>query len=281
MEGQATRGLTKRQRPCPLPAGADLRALIDQEVLLHKLKTLAPLLAACLCTTATAADQAELTRLIDSPTAGLVDKGRYGIALRLFANGGVQGHLDAGVLKRVTIGISFGGEHIIGDTSVDWQPRVEAAIRYRIIEENTALPALVLGYDTQGYGSHKNERYQIKSKGVYLVLSKNYLSSLGQFGVHGGANLSREDVDDDNFSGWIGVDKSFNEDFSLVAEYDLALNDNRSAALGSGEGYLNAGAHFALSRELRLGFYVKNLLGNGPDDPQTNRELTVLYTEEF
>lgn len=243
-------------------------------------KILAVVVAAGLCVSAEAAERAELTRLIDSPTAGLIDKGRYGVALRLFANGGVLTQLDAGVLKRVTIAISFGGEHIIGDTDLNWQPRVEAAIRYRIIEENTALPALVLGYDTQGYGSHGNERYQVKSKGVFVALSKNYLSSLGQFGLHGGANLSRED-DDGDLSGWIGVDKSINEDFALVAEYDLALNDNASSALGSGEGYLNAGALFALSRELRLGFYIKNWLGNGPGDVQTSRELTVLYTEEF
>lgn len=235
-----------------------------------------------LYTNATATERAELARLIDSPTAGLIDKGRYGVALRFFANGGVLTQLDAGVLKRVTIAISFGGEHIIGDTDINWQSRVEAAIRYRILEENTALPALVLGYDTQGYGNHRNERYQVKSKGVFLALSKNYLSSLGQFGVHGGANLSREDEDgDDDLSGWIGVDKSINEDFALVAEYDLALNDNSSSALGSGEGYLNAGALFALSKELRLGFYLKNLLSNGPEKAQTSRELTVLYTEEF
>ena len=76
-------------------------------------------------------------------------------------------------MRRLSIGLSFGGEGIIGDGKVDWYPRVEAAVRYRFIEESTALPALTLGYETQGYGRFAGDRYQVKSKGVFFALSKN------------------------------------------------------------------------------------------------------------
>jgi len=212
----------------------------------------------------------------------LIDKGRFGIDLRLFPNGGVAGQLHAGALKRLTIGISFGGEQIIGDQEIEWYPRAEVAVRYRVIEENTAWPALVLGYESQGYGAYLRDRYQIKSKGLFLVLSKNYASALGQFGMHGGMNLSREDGDgDDDLSGWFGVDKAINEDLVLIAEYDLALNDDSRAALGSGEGYLNAGVRWSVDSQLTLGFYLKNLSGNGDHEPDMSRELTILYTEKF
>ena len=51
------------------------------------------------------AQEAEPVRLVDSPTAGLTSKGRFGIDLRLFANGGVIGEVNAGILKRIAIGL--------------------------------------------------------------------------------------------------------------------------------------------------------------------------------
>ena len=236
-----------------------------------------------------AAEGRELTRLVDSPTAGLVAKGRFGVDLRLFPDGGVLGQLDAGVMRRLAIGISFGGQGIIGDGSIDWYPRVEAAVRYRVVEESTALPAATIGFETQGYGAHGGDRYQVKSKGVYLALSKNYLSSMGQFGVHGGVNLSREEKDDGDLSGWVGMDKAINEELSMVVEYDFAFNDNDSDALGSGRGYLNLGAYWSAVPNIRIGLQLMNMLGNGDEDRgrvggpsgDMSREVSVHYTEEF
>ena len=224
----------------------------------------------------------ELYRIIDSPTAGLVSKGRFGVDLRLFPNGGLAAAIQAGALQRLTIGLAFGGEQIIGDQSIDWSPRVETGIRYRIVEESAAFPAAVVGYETQGYGTHKNKRYQIKSKGLFVVLSKNYFSAFGQFGVHGGLNLSRENQDgDEDMSAWLGVDKSINDELVLVSEYDFAFNDNSHLALGDGEGYWNAGIRWSVIPELTLGFYLKNLSNNGESGTDMSRELSVLYTEGF
>lgn len=226
----------------------------------------------------------EMVRLIDCPTAGLIAKGSFGVDLRFFPNGGVLGQLSAGVLDRLTIGLSFGGQQIIGAQDIEWYPRVEPAIRYRLMEENHSLPALVVGYETQGFGTYEEEtrRYQIKSKGVFLAASKNYTSALGQFGVHGGANLSREGKDQDrDLSGWVGMDKSLNEELGVVAEYDLALNDNSRAALGSGAGYLNAGVRWSVVEHLSIEFLLKDILENGGGNPQMSRELAIRYTEEF
>ena len=66
-----------------------------------------------------------------APAAGLIEKGRFGLNLRLFPRGGVLGQIDAGVLKRLSIGLSYGGVDVIGDDSIDWYPRVEVAARYR------------------------------------------------------------------------------------------------------------------------------------------------------
>ena len=52
---------------------------------------LCALISATFCGSAVAAERAELSRIVDSPTAGLVGKGYYAVGLRLFAGGGVLG----------------------------------------------------------------------------------------------------------------------------------------------------------------------------------------------
>lgn len=237
---------------------------------------LCALLSAWLLGRAEAAESAELARLVDSPTAGLVGKGRYAVGLRLFADGGVLGQVQAGALKRLTIGLSFGGGNIIGRGAVEWNPRVEVAARYRFIEESAVWPALVLGYETQGFGHYGGGRYQSKSKGVFVALSKNYTSALGQFGIHAGANRSREEAGGEGVSGWVGADKSINEDVSLLGEYELALNDGSDDV-----GYLNVGARWTVAPQLKLSIFFKNMLQRGMDATEPSRELAVVYTEEF
>ncbi|HJP29835.1 MAG TPA: hypothetical protein QGF95_04705 [Candidatus Latescibacteria bacterium] len=230
----------------------------------------------------------ELVRLVDNPTAGLVDKGRFAVDMRMFPDGGLVGQLHAGIMRRLTIGLSYGGEGVIGNDPINWYPRVEAAARYRVLEESEALPAFAIGYETQGYGPRAGDRYQVKSKGFFVAASKNYVSGFGQFGVHTGINWSRESQDDDGPNGWVGIDKTINEELSAVAEYDFALNDNADDSLGSGRGYLNAGTHWSPVQGLRLGFLLKNILENGDEsgtvggpDPDMSRELSVRYTEMF
>ena len=63
--------------------------------------------------------EGELVRLVDNPTAGLVDKGRFAVDMRMFPEGGLVGQLQAGIMRRLTIGLSFGGEGVIGNDAID------------------------------------------------------------------------------------------------------------------------------------------------------------------
>ena len=226
----------------------------------------------------------ELVRLVDSPTAGLVDKGRFAVDLRLFSGGGLMGQVDAGLLRRLSIGLAFGGEGVIGDTEIDWYPKVEAAARCRVVEESMGMPALTLGYDTQGYGAHSHGRYQFKSKGIYLAGSKNYGFGLRQLGFHGGLNWSLEKRG--GLSGWLGLDKRFTRKLYFIAEYDLA-RDSGDDSWALNRGYVNGGAHWSPTPSLRLGFLLKNMLRNGdrsaPGGPsaEMSREIAVRYSEAF
>lgn len=223
----------------------------------------------------------ELTRLVDSPTAGLIEKGKYEFDLRLFAAGGVAAYLGAGALQRLTIGVAYGGEQILGDQPVDWYPRLEAGVRYRLCEESTAWPALVVGYETQGYGARHGGEYTARPKGAFCAVSKNYTSALGQFGVHGGVHLPvGGDTDDEDWSGWLGMDKSVNRDLVAVVEYDLGRQADGRAGSGLSHPLVHAGARLQFSPQLSLALLLKDLLRSGTYS-QVARELSVRYTEEF
>ena len=225
----------------------------------------------------------EQRTLINRPTAGSLERGSYDIELRMYPGGGLLGGIAVGLTERITFGTSFGGLNIIGEGEVIWNPKPEANIKYRLMEESYTAPALSIGYSGQGFGKWDEElnRYQIKSAGVYAALSKNY-SMVGNLGFHAGVNLSLENADgDEDINLWIGFDKSINEEISFLGEYDFALNDNSSKSLGSGDGYLNAALRWAFVEELIIELNVNNLLGNREDSDASSRELKIIYVEFF
>ena len=148
----------------------------------------------------------EQRTLINRPTAGSLERGSYDIELRMYPGGGLLGGIAVGLTERITFGTSFGGLNIIGEGEVIWNPRPEANIKYRLMEESYSAPALSIGFNGQGFGSWSDSlsRYQIKSPGVYAALSKNY-SMIGNLGFHAGVNLSLEKDDgDEDINLWVG-----------------------------------------------------------------------------
>ena len=224
----------------------------------------------------------ELRQLIDSPTAGLCGQWTYACDLRVFPNGGMLTRVSVGLLSRLTAGLSYGGLNIIGEGDLDWNPRVEFQARLRIIDEGFLMPALAVGFDSQGYGFYDKslERYEIKSKGVYAVLSKSFWL-FGPLGLHGGANYSLEEKDDD-ISFFAGVDKDLFAGLVVLAEYDCALNDNtEDDVYGAGNGYVNAGIRWTFAKKLSLEFDLKNLADNRENNPRVSREVRIIYWDQF
>ena len=228
--------------------------------------------------------EVEPRRLVECPTAGLLPRGTFDFDLRMFPEGGILVGAGVGLMDRFTVGFSFGGEHIIGNRKVDWNPKVEFTAKYRLFEESHALPAVALGFDSQGFGSYDKElnRYAVKSKGFYLAMSKNFSSPLGRMGIHVGVNRSLEDRDGDHdLSGYVGLDKELNAQISVLAEYDFAGNDDDGDSFGSGEGYVNAGLRWTFAERLHIELDFKNLAQNGKGDPNPSREIRIVYMEHF
>ena len=228
--------------------------------------------------------QVQPRQLVEAPTAGLLPARSLGLDLQFYGGDGILGNVLVGLFSRGMVGVSFGGQNLLGNGAMNWNPHIEFSGRVRVIEEGYKIPALAVGYTSQGYGMFDEElkRYTRKSKGVYVVASKNFWSPLGYTGLHVGVNRSFEDGDDDeDFTGYVGVDTGIGKYVVVLAEYDFGLNDNSDNSLGSGKGFFNAGVRWTLSEIFTLEFDLKNIFRNGMQNPHPDRELRIAYFRKF
>ena len=241
----------------------------------------------------------ELNTLIDCPTAGILQRGESEITAKLYKDNGLLLGTKIGLFPRFMFGVNYGAEEIVGNKEPNWHERVEFNAKFRIVDETAQMPAIAIGYDSQGHGKYNTvidsltekeiTRYDIKSKGFYLVGSKNYLF-LGNLGFHFGANYSLEIEDGDKeLDFFAGLDKTIGDIIILTCEYDLAWNDNENWTKNTIEenieilhrGYLNAAmsVNFADFLSLKVSFY--DLMQKRSDTNLGDRTLTILYNMTF
>ena len=246
--------------------------------------------------------------LVSIPTAGTLPRGSFTLESLIIKNGGIVPRLSIGFTDNFTVGVSYGVQNLIGDTKPSINKTTpEVQIKYRIFDESEKMPALVYGLDTQGRGEfHKQDsilyisgksdstqtlnRYDQKAWGMYIVFSKNW-NLMGNLGMHAGISksLSENDDGDKDLNVFFGFDKELNRSFSLLVEYDAALNDNlteddygaiKNITFGRGKGYLNAGVRWAINSNLMLEVNFNDINQN-TEAEYTNREIKVIYSESF
>ncbi len=232
------------------------------------------------------------TQLIDLPTASILRGGDLRGSIRLYEEGGVLGRLSVGISRRIMFGVSYGGGNLIGMGDVAWNKIPGVHFAYRVIEENLAMPAIVFGFDSQGYGKYWRkedylasvhadsvikDRYSVKSRGFYVVGSKGY-QSLWKVGLHAGINYSMERSDKDSDPTiFLGMDVQLSGDLAVIGEYDFAANDDRLKSTNYGRGYLNAGFRWAFTNFMFLEFDVKNILSEKDGESNVVRILRIGY----
>ena len=238
--------------------------------------------------------------LVSIPTAGTLPRGTFTFETLLSKNGGFTPKLSVGFTNNFSFGVSFGIQKLIGDEKMKYNKTTpEVQIKYRIYEESQSMPALVYGLETQGRGDYietyanddENEqtinRYEQKAWGMYLVLSKNW-SLLGNLGLHGGIckSISENDDEDKDLNLFFGIDKELNRSFSLLIEYDAALNDNddkygvNDITFGKDKGFLNAGIRWAIVPNIMMEINF-NDINKKTDAEYTRREIKIMYSESF
>jgi hypothetical protein len=232
--------------------------------------------------------QSQPVRIVDFPTAGLLPRRAFRVEGDIYAEGGVLLSLTMGFARYFSFGVSYGGYNVIGTGDPELNPEPAVNLKVRLLEESLMAPALAIGFDSQGYGKHfddrvcpqekecdegetcykdaecaqedlEEDRYLVKSRGIFAVASKNW-DLLGPFSLHGGISYSLENGLDNDLTVFIGVIKSFSDFLDVRAEYDFATNDNDSEwQIAEDRGYLNASLVWHVSENLSLGFEVRDI----------------------
>jgi hypothetical protein len=184
--------------------------------------------------------------------------------MNLLPFGSLMTKVEVGVFQNFSFGISYGGENIIGTGRINWYTLPGINLKLRLMDETFVVPAVSVGFDSQGKGRYLNvlERYEIKSPGFYTAVSKNF-ELLGYLGIHGIINysLEREDGDKDlNIA--FGIEKTLGGRVSLLLEYNTAFNDNTGSAIGDGTGYLSMGLRYSIGEGFTIGLDLRDLLHN-------------------
>ena len=228
------------------------------------------------------------TDLITIPTAGTLMRGSFSMDMRIQDEGGLILGLSTGITDRFQFGLSFGSPNLIGDEKLTWYPRPEATLKYLIINENISLPGVSFGLNTQGFGNYNDslERYDTKAFGLYFAGSKNWISPLGNIGLHTGINYNfLENLDkDEDPNLFFGLDLELNPELSILLEYNSALNENeltaKTMSINSG-GYLNAALRWSFVESLYLELDFNNLLFDDKQVDSFKREIKITYIEYF
>ena len=217
--------------------------------------------------------------LIDFPTAGMIPGGSIAFDVEFYGEGGVDFGCAVGILDRLSAGLSYGGLGLIGSGSPVMNATPGFNVRLRLLEESVYVPALALGFDSQGHNGYMRslDRYVVKSPGFYAVLSKNY-AFLGFLSVHGGANYSLERADGNrNVNLFGGLEKTIGPFLSYMIEYNLGLNDTGGNSTGSGKGYLGMALRCSLGGGLTAGINLKDLAHNGGNVTVASRTVRLEY----
>lgn len=220
-----------------------------------------------------------LGQLIDIPVAKTVLKGGVSAEIRAYPEGGVLSKILVGLTDYIDMGVSYGGVNIIGTGKPKLNPLPCVQLQYLLFEERYLVPAVQMGFNSQGYGAYDKalKRYAVKSRGFYAVASKN-TAFLGGIGMHAGVNYSLEQEDGDkDLNVFVGCHKWINPELVLMGEYDAAINDNNDNAVGAGKGYLNLGIRWSVAGRFFVEFAWKNILENRENVPGSSREIKLIY----
>jgi len=223
--------------------------------------------------------------IVENPTAALLGTGEARITQKIYKDNGMIFGIDVGLLDAFQFGVGYGAEHIVGDQEPNWHKYPVVSARFRIIDEVFTLPALAIGIDTQGHGAYhvKEKRFDIKSKGAYFVVSKNY-EMFGLLGFDIGANYSFEKTKgDEDFDIFGGMYKTLGSALIVFAEFTAGLNDtngkNRTDDIITGRGrtYLNAALQWNINEQFSIKFLTHDIFKNKRQTELFDRSIILDY----
>lgn len=192
---------------------------------------------------------------LDFPVGRILSRGEFELGIRFQKKGGLIFSFNAAFLERFNIGVSYGGMGIVGELDMVGYPQPGVFLSFLLVEETGFVPAFVAGINTQGYDESEGGRYFVKSRGVYLCVTKE-IPVFNGFLITGGINRTFETVDESNGLDLFGsVILNFIPEFSIYSEYSFGFNDPLHP-----NGILNIGTIFSFEDQFFFSFSIRDLL---------------------
>ncbi len=209
---------------------------------------------------------------VDQPVPVSLAHGEYYASVRLWGSGGVMARLGVGLFNRLTLGLSYGGNWIIGTAKPAFfgRHRPEIQARLAILEEMGYVPNLLLGFDSQGYDDYDDSAFQVREKGGYLCVGKTIDVSRTYCVL--GANYWQ------GFNGFAAVNQLLPGNVELIVEYDPAFNDKTAGV--KKRGFLNFGLAWTFGEKMRLCAGLRDVLGNRVET-RLNRVFELSINNSF
>lgn len=186
------------------------------------------------------------TYAIDSPTAIIFFPKEYAVNFLMYNEGGVTPNFEFGLVRNINLGFSLDFNRLISKQNMKTRlPRLK--VKVKLFEGDINFPAIVMGYDAQGYGDYVDNKYIQREKGFYIVMSRELL--IPGFLANAGFNIY--DFENATAYGFMSVCFLVKNTIMTFLEYDniYCTPQNR----------LNIGFRYMLNESLSMGVSVKKI----------------------
>lgn len=227
-----------------------------------------------LCSQGTSGENAsfESRTIVDMPTAGISPKKSLTVYSLVREEGSVLLESSYSPFEDVQVGGGFVFNNLIGTNDIETSLLPLVHLKWRLVNERTFLPAVVLGFSTFGRGNfdHTSITFQTNSPGIYLALSKEWRWNLGSLSTHGGVNYSFDPLESNRKPNYFfGLEQALTSRLSVLLEYN-AVNDDIRYSSG---GLLNTAFRYSIIKGVTLEFQLRDLLKNNTPTNSISRNV--------
>lgn len=220
--------------------------------------------------------------IVDMPNAGLLKKSYYAINSQLVSNGGILLDFVAAPFDFLNIGVSYACYGVVGGGEITGQDIPGFNVKLRPFDETKALPAIAVGFYSQGKGLYfKNiPRFEQMAPGFFLSASKNYLWALGSISIHAAINYSLESSDEKGINMYGGIEQSIGRYAAIYFEINPNLNNTNKNILENSF-MLNASIKANIFKNISIELQLRDLLKNSNCHNKLQRFLGIEFINKF
>jgi len=215
---------------------------------------------------------------LDQPVPVSLKHGEFMVAGRLQSGGGIMTRASVGLFDRLTLGLSYGIDGFFGHGTPSLPPVEAVGFQGRglVLEEGSWNPAMLVGFESQGYDGYDTagKRFITLPPGGYLVLGKTIWSSRTEISI--GANYWPPAYPS-GFDGHLAVREFCFPDWDFILEYDLATNDRPDHYF---PGLLNLAVARTINGNVNLKLALRDIL-SCHSNYGLNRVFDISFQQRF